>query len=160
GYVVADKAQVPHEPFNFQRLFFTCLGTFLAAVGAGAFNQAIEAPLDARMKRTRNRPIPAGEISRNHAALFGLIISITAVAILCPPPTALPPTLPTIHAPLYPPLSTPPKRIPSLTPLVGAIVGVTPPMMGWSAPSNSLPAGAWILGAILFVWQIPHFLAL
>ena len=160
GYVVADRGRGVGEPFNFQRLIWTCLGTFLAAVGASAFNQAIEARRDARMNRTRNRPIPAGEISRTHAAFFGLIVSIIGVAILCPTSNGLTAVLATVNVLLYAVVYTPMKRLTSLNTLVGAVVGGIPPMMGWAAASGSLSAGAWILGSILFVWQIPHFLAL
>lgn len=163
GYIVASRAFPSPDGFDFQRLLFTCLGTFLSAVGAGAFNQVIEAPRDARMNRTKSRPIPAGHLSRTHAAFFALIVSILGVAILCPTSNGLTACLALLNILLYVLVYTPMKPLSSTNTLVGAIVGGIPPMMGWSAATGgggSLSAGAWVLGAILFVWQIPHFLAL
>jgi len=163
GYIVASRANpspFPNDGFNFIRLFWTCFGTFLAAIGASAFNQAIESRRDARMNRTRNRPIPAGEISRTHAAFFGLIVCIVGVAILCPTSNGLTAVLATLNILLYALAYTLLKPISTVNTLVGAVVGAIPPMMGWAAATGSLSAGAWVLGGILFAWQIPHFLAL
>ena len=160
GFIVASRAYPSPDGFDFKRLLWTCLGTFLSAVGAGAFNQAIEAPRDALMNRTKNRPIPAGILSRTHAAFFALIISILGVAILCPTSNGLTACLALLTILLYVLVYTPMKPLSSTNTLVGAIVGGIPPMIGWSAATGSLSAGAWVLGAILFVWQIPHFLAL
>jgi len=159
GYIVASKMNFP-EPIDWLRLFFTCLGTLLAAVGASSWNQAIEARRDARMYRTRNRPLPAGVFSRTYAATFGLCVCITGVAILCPTSNGLTAILGTVNILLYAIVYTPLKPISTTNTLVGAIVGGIPPMMGWTAATGTLSAGAWVLGAILFVWQIPHFLAL
>jgi len=157
GYFVASQTM---EHTNWTRLWWTCLGTFLAAVGASAFNQAIEAPRDARMPRTFKRPIPAGHISRTHAAFVGLIASIIGVAILCPTSNGLAALLCTVNLLLYVLVYTPMKPYTTANTLVGAIVGAIPPMLGWAAAVDRLDAGAWLLGAVLFAWQIPHFLAL
>jgi protoheme IX farnesyltransferase len=141
-------------------LFWTCLGTFLAAVGASAFNQAIEARRDARMHRTRNRPLCTGRLSRTYAATFGLIVSICGVAILCPLTNGLTASLAAFNILLYAILYTPLKPLSTINTLVGAVVGGIPPMIGWAAATGSITPGAVVLGAILFVWQIPHFLAL
>jgi protoheme IX farnesyltransferase len=159
GYVVGSRQNFS-ESFNWTRLFWTCLGTFFAAVGAAAFNQAIEARRDARMQRTRHRPLPTGRLSRTYAATFALIISILGVAILCPTSNGLTAILATANILIYAFVYTPLKATSSINTLVGAIVGGIPPLMGWAAATDSLPAGAWILAGILFVWQIPHFLAL
>jgi protoheme IX farnesyltransferase len=159
GYVVGSKSVDP-ESLNFLRLAFTCLGTFLAAVGAAAFNQAIEARRDARMHRTHNRPLPAGTLSRTYAATFGIIVSISGVAILCPTSNGLTAILGAINIILYAFIYTPLKPVSTTNTLVGAVVGGIPPMMGWAAATGDLAIGAWVLGAILFAWQIPHFLAL
>jgi protoheme IX farnesyltransferase len=158
GFVVASRQLL--TPFNLTCLAWTCLGTFLAAVGAAAFNQAIEARRDARMFRTRNRPIPAGEISASHAAFFALLASIAGIAILCPTSNGLTAILGFINILLYVAIYTPMKTASSANTLVGAIVGGIPPMMGWTAATGHLAPGAWLLGAVLFIWQIPHFLAL
>lgn len=159
GYVVASKMN-PFEGMNWTRLFWTCLGTFLAAVGAAAFNQAIEARRDARMMRTRKRPLPLGVLSRTYAATFGLVVCISGVAILCPTSNSLTAFLAILNILLYAVIYTPLKPVSTTNTLVGAVVGGIPPMMGWAAATGGLSAGAWVLGAILFVWQIPHFLAL
>ena len=157
GYAVGAKSNLS---FDWGRLLWTCLGTFLAAVGASAFNQAWEAARDSRMNRTKNRPVPSGQISRSHAAFVGLIASIGGVAILCPTSNGLVAILATINILLYAVIYTPLKPVSTANTLVGAVVGGIPPMMGWAAATGNLSAGAWVLGAILFVWQIPHFLAL
>ncbi len=160
GYIVATRAHPSPLGFNFSRLLFTCLGTFLAAAGASAFNQAVESPRDALMNRTKNRPIPASQISRTHAAFFALLVTIAGVAILCPTSNGLTAILATANVLIYVLIYTPLKPLSSINTLVGAVVGAIPPMMGWTAVTGSLAPGAWILGGILFVWQIPHFLAL
>jgi protoheme IX farnesyltransferase len=158
GFIVASH-QLP-TPINYPCLLWTCLGTFLAAIGASAFNQAIECRRDARMLRTRNRPIPSGEISPTHAAFFALLACIAGIAILCPTSNGLTAVLGFINILLYVAVYTPMKPHSTANTLVGAIVGGIPPMMGWTAATGSLSAGAWILAALLFIWQIPHFLAL
>jgi heme o synthase len=160
GYVVASRATPSPGGFDWMRLLWTCVGTFLAAAGAAAFNQAWEAKRDGRMNRTKNRPIPSGELSRTHAAFFGLLATIAGVAILCPTSNGLTAILALANVLIYVLVYTPLKPVSSVNTLVGAVVGAIPPMMGWVAVTGTLDAGAWVLGGILFVWQIPHFLAL
>jgi len=157
GYLVGSRQA---DGIHFTTLLCTCLGTFLAAMGAGAFNQAIEARRDARMRRTQSRPIPAGDVSATHAAFFALIASIAGIAILCPGANGLTATLAFLNIIIYVAIYTPLKTVSTVNTLVGAVVGGIPPMMGWAAATDSLSAGAWVLGALLFIWQIPHFLAL
>jgi protoheme IX farnesyltransferase len=159
GFVVGSRTLFP-EQFDWWKLLWTCLGTFLAAVGAASFNQAIEARRDARMHRTRNRPLPAGILSRTYAATFGLIVCIIGVAILCPTSNGLTAVLATANILVYALLYTPMKPYSTVNTLVGAVVGGIPPMLGWTAATGTIGAGAWVLGGILFVWQVPHFLAL
>jgi protoheme IX farnesyltransferase len=158
GFIVG--AQHVKGELHWERLFWTCLGTFLAAVGASSFNQAIETRRDMRMHRTRNRPLCTGRLSRTYAASFGLIVSIIGVAIICPTSNGLAAILAAGNVLLYALLYTPLKPVSTINTLVGAIVGGVPPVLGWVAATDSLALGAIILGAILFVWQIPHFLAL
>lgn len=160
GYIVASRANPSPNGFDFFRFFWTCVGTFLAASGAAAFNQAMESRRDGRMNRTKNRPIPSGELSRTHAAFFALLVTIAGVAILCPTSNGLTAILATANVLIYVLIYTPMKPVSSVNTLVGAVVGAIPPMMGWTAVTGTLSAGAWVLGGILFVWQIPHFLAL
>lgn len=157
GYIVAARQTAN---FRWDVLLWTCLGTFLAALGASAFNQVIEAPRDARMNRTRKRPLPMHYLSRMHALYFALLGSIAGVAILCPTSNGLTASLCTANILIYVLVYTPLKPLTSANTLIGAVVGGIPPMMGWAAAGGRLDAGAWLLGSILFAWQIPHFLAL
>ena len=155
GFLMASDGAI-----QWRTLCWTCIGTFLAAAGAGALNQRMEMHRDARMERTRNRPLPSGAISPSHAAFFGALIAAAGLAILCPLanyPTAL---LALANILIYLLLYTPLKPRTTLNTLVGAVVGAIPPMMGWTAAVGHLDVGAWLLGTILFIWQIPHFLAL
>ncbi len=164
GFVVASRfARDDHnQPISFQwmRLVWTCLGTFLCAAGASAFNQAIEARRDAKMHRTRHRPLCTGQLSRTYAAAFGLILSITGITLLAFWTTAAAAAFAAANIVIYALLYTPLKPVSTVNTMVGAVVGAIPPMLGWAAVSTDYWLGAATLGAILFVWQIPHFLAL
>jgi len=157
GYAVAAKAMLN---FDWRALGWVSLGTFLAAAGASAFNQAWEMSRDSRMDRTKRRPVPTRAISRGLAVIAGLIASLTGLAILWMTANTLTAVLGAINILLYTLVYTPLKPLSTANTLAGAVVGGIPPMMGWAAATGSLSAGAWILGAILFMWQIPHFLAL
>ena len=155
GFIVGSYGGI-----EWLRLLGTVTGTLLAAIGASAFNQALEAGRDGRMERTRTRPIPAGRMSRRQAALFGLWTSVIGLAILCPTANGLTALLGLANILIYVLIYTPLKGATTLNTLVGGLVGALPPVMGWTAASNSVPAAALLLGALLFMWQIPHFLAL
>lgn len=159
GFIVGAK-QTENPHMDWICLAWTCVGTFLAAVGASAFNQAIETRRDMRMHRTRNRPLCTGRLSRTYAATFGLIVSICGVAIICPTSNGLAACLAAGNILLYVTVYTALKPISTVNTLVGAIVGGVPPVLGWAAATGTIELGAIVLGAILFVWQIPHFLAL
>jgi len=135
-------------------------GTGLVAAGASALNQVMERATDALMHRTRSRPIPAGRIRPAEAALFGASLTLAGLAILatlCGPLAALV-AFSTWASYLF--LYTPLKRRTHLATIVGAVPGALPPVIGWAAASGSLEPGAFILFAIVFLWQIPHFLAI
>jgi len=142
------------------RLLLTIAGTSLAAGGANALNQLLERRRDAMMLRTRGRPLPSGAMSPMHGLLFGLAAVYAGLAILGLAVSlgAMGLALATIL--IYILLYTPLKTRSTLNTLVGAVCGAIPPMIGWVAASGSLDRGAWILGGLLFVWQIPHFFAL
>ncbi len=135
-------------------------GTALSAFGANILNQWREADRDGRMLRTRERPLPAGKMQNRQAAMWGLATSVAGLAILAIGTNWLTTGLSLFVIALYVLVYTPLKVRTPLNTVVGAICGAVPPMMGWSAATGSLDAGAWILGGLLFVWQIPHFLAL
>lgn len=139
---------------------WSLLGVTLAAFGANALNQWLESPFDSRMARTCGRPLPSGRVSPRGAFLFATLLVLAGAAVLAATGGALPAGLTLLVAALYVLAYTPLKRRTSLNTLVGAVVGALPPMIGWAAVTGRLDPGAWALGAILFAWQIPHFLAI
>ncbi len=141
-------------------LTVTLLGTALLAAGAFAFNQALERDLDALMERTKARPIPSGRIGRNEAFAFGAVATLVGTAILWSLVNELTAWLGICTVLLYAAVYTPLKQISSLNTLVGAVPGAIPPLMGWTAARGSADMGGWILFALLFFWQLPHFLAI
>jgi protoheme IX farnesyltransferase len=135
-------------------------GTGLVAAGASALNQVLERHTDALMLRTRSRPIPSGRILPRDAGIFGGLLTVAGLVLLlwrCGPLAAAV-ALTTWVSYLF--LYTPLKRRTPLATLVGAVPGALPPVIGWAAASESLDAGAFLLFAILFLWQVPHFLAI
>jgi protoheme IX farnesyltransferase len=142
------------------RLLWTMFGTGLAAGGANALNQWLEREPDARMERTRHRPLPAGRLQPRLALFWGLTTAAGGVIILAWRINLLAAALALSVVLLYTLVYTPLKRRSSLSTLVGAVCGAIPPLIGWAASAGRLELGAWLLGAILFVWQMPHFFAL
>ncbi len=141
-------------------LIVTLLGTTLAAWGANALNQCLEWRRDARMLRTRNRPLPSGKLSPRSAWFIALLLATAGPLVLLFGTNSLTAALSAICVLLYVLVYTPMKiRTPHNT-LVGAVVGGIPPLMGWTAATGQIGVAGIALGAILFVWQIPHFLAL
>jgi heme o synthase len=142
------------------RLPHVLIGAGLCAAGAAALNQLIERRLDALMPRTRNRPLPAGRVSPTEAAVYGLALSLAGVLylyLLVNPLTAF---LGGFTIASYVLIYTPLKRRTTLNTVIGALPGAIPPVMGWTAASGSVSQKAVALLMILFVWQIPHFLAI
>ncbi len=138
----------------------TLAGTGLVAAGASCLNQLAERETDARMDRTAGRPLPAGRVDALPAAGFGGALSLlgTLVLLLAVNRTTALIGLATLA--LYVLVYTPLKRRTSLCTVVGAVPGALPPVMGWTGASDALSAEAWVLFAILFLWQMPHFLAI
>ncbi|HQT95105.1 MAG TPA: heme o synthase, partial [Thermoanaerobaculaceae bacterium] len=142
------------------RLAWTVLGTALAAAGAMALNQVMEVGRDARMERTRRRPLPAGVLTARHALAFGVVVAGAGLAILAAEANTLTAVLGLTVVLVYTLVYTPLKPRSPLCTLAGAVCGAIPPMMGWTATGTPLGFGAWLLAGVLFLWQIPHFLAL
>jgi protoheme IX farnesyltransferase len=142
------------------RLLLTVAGTALAAGAANALNQVLEARRDALMLRTRQRPLPSRAIGTRHALLFSMLTAHAGLAILALAVNLAAAGLALATICIYIGLYTPLKTRSTLNTLVGAVCGAIPPMIGWVAATGRLDPGAWILGALLFVWQIPHFFAL
>jgi protoheme IX farnesyltransferase len=157
--LVGFMAAAPAQRWSYL-LGAALLGTGLVAAGASALNQVLERATDALMNRTRSRPIPAGRIRPAEASLFGLLLTLVGLALLialCGPLATLV-ALATWASYLF--LYTPLKRRTHLATLVGAVPGALPPVIGWAAASGRLEPGAFVLFAIVFLWQIPHFLAI
>lgn len=142
------------------RLLAALAGTALVAAGASALNQVLERGSDALMNRTRMRPIPAGRIRPAEAACFGALLTAAGLALLAGGCGSLSALVAFATWASYVFLYTPLKRRTHLATLVGAVPGALPPVIGWAAASGRLEPGAFILFAIVFLWQIPHFLAI
>jgi protoheme IX farnesyltransferase len=145
---------------DWKLLLHTVLGTALTAAGASILNQYVERDLDARMPRTANRPLPAGRISPIEALTLGVIFSMAGVLYLVAMVNPLAAMLATVTLGTYVFLYTPLKTRTSMCTVVGAIPGAIPPMIGFAAAQGELSPAAWALFSILFIWQLPHFLAI
>ena len=145
---------------NYLNFFYTILGTAILSGGAGTINHCIERDLDMLMDRTKSRPIPTGLISIKNALNFGLAQSIIGFAILWVFVNQLTAILGLATILLYLFVYTPLKKITWLNTTIGAIPGAMPALGGWAASANELSPNAWILFAILFLWQHPHFYAI
>jgi protoheme IX farnesyltransferase len=143
--------------FRLAILAHALLGTALLASGTAALNQWYEVDSDARMRRTRNRPIPAGRMRRSHGFVFGVLLSAAGFADLWLGANLLTAALGLFTLLSYLLLYTPLKQRSPICTTVGAIPGAMPPLIGYAAAGGGLDAGALALFLILFVWQFPHF---
>ena len=146
-----------HDPLRF---FLTLIGSGLVSSGAGALNHYIEQDTDRLMDRTKSRPIPTGMISPNAAVVFGIVLTLIGEATLLYFINLFTASLALITSILYLFIYTPLKKRTWLNTTIGAIPGAIPPLGGWLAVKNTLEPEAWILFAILFLWQHPHFYAI
>lgn len=146
--------------WNFLLLAATLTGTALSAAGAAALNQWLERDHDARMKRTRSRPLPAGRMASSDALLAGVVLSLSGVLCLALFTNLLAAGLAAATILFYILIYTPLKRVTSLNTIIGAVPGALPPLIGWTAARGSVNAEGLTLFAILFLWQMPHFLAI
>ncbi|HYM21849.1 MAG TPA: heme o synthase [Vicinamibacterales bacterium] len=135
-------------------------GTALVAAGAAALNQVSERDTDAMMQRTAGRPLPGGRVSSFDAAVFGTLLSIAGLALLAFRANRLSAALAAATILIYLVVYTPMKRRTPLSTLVGAVPGALPPLIGWTAAHGSIAQGGAALFAILFLWQVPHFMAI
>lgn len=147
-------------PVDYPLMLSTVFGTALVAAGAAALNQLLEREHDARMKRTEDRPLPSGRITPNAVLLLGALLSVSGLAWLLLAVNALTAFLGAVTLASYVFVYTPLKRLTVLNTVVGAIPGALPPLMGWTAATNTVAAEGWALFAILFFWQLPHFMAI
>ncbi|MEO6788785.1 MAG: heme o synthase, partial [Chthoniobacteraceae bacterium] len=142
------------------RLLQAMLGTALCAASAAAFNQLWEVKVDALMTRTADRPIPSGRMKRSAAFWIALVLGTAGTAWLALAVNFLSAALAASTILIYVLLYTPLKRRTAWCTLVGAVSGAIPPVVGWAAADPHLTLGAWVLFAVLFTWQMPHFLAI
>ena len=150
----------PAQPTDAKVLVSLALGTALAAGGCGAVNMWWESDADAKMERTRNRPVPAGIIRPGAALLFGLLLLGLGVTLVWLGANPLAGALTAATAFSYLFLYTPLKTLTSWCTLVGSLPGAIPPIIGTAAKLGHIDRMGWLLFALLFFWQVPHFMAL
>lgn len=138
----------------------TLIGTALTAAGASALNMVLERDWDAKMRRTRNRPLPAGRLQPRAALIFGIVLAAAGVIYLTLTTNWLAGVIAGMTLGGYLFAYTPLKRRTSLCTIVGAVPGALPMAGGWVAARGTLDIEAWLLFLIVFFWQLPHFLAL
>jgi len=147
-------------PLDWTMLLNTLCGTLLVAGGTSALNQYVEREMDAVMRRTASRPLPTGLLQPREALVFGIATIAAGATWLALGANALAALVALATSVLYLGLYTPLKTRTTLSTAVGAIPGALPPLIGWAAAHGSLSLGGWVLFAILFFWQFPHFMAI
>lgn len=155
GFCTAARGPIP-----ILLLLDTLVGTALIAGGATAMNMVREKRRDARMRRTARRPLAAGRLSSAQALAFSLVMSAAGLAFLLFRTNPLTAVLAALVFACYLFLYTPLKTRTWISTFVGAVSGALPVVMGWTAAAGSAPSGAWILFAVVFFWQLPHFFAI
>jgi protoheme IX farnesyltransferase len=147
-------------PTDLSVMAHAVIGTTLVAGGSAALNQVAERDTDAKMRRTRMRPLPDGRISPAEGRLFGIVLSVAGLGILAGRANLLSALLAFATLLIYLVIYTPMKRRTSAATLLGAVPGALPPLIGWAASHGRVDAGGAVLFAIVFLWQIPHFMAI
>lgn len=161
GYALRDDSPRPSA----RPLCAVTAGTWFTAACANTLNQLYEIRSDALMARTRLRPLPAARLRPAHAAVFAAATGVAGLALLATETNSTAAAIAAGNVALYAAVYTPLKPLSTVNTWVGAVVGALPPMLGWAAASDGRltgerERGAWALGAMLFLWQIPHFHAL
>lgn len=155
GYYLGSVGRPPFLPMT-----EAVLGTALVAGGAAVLNQVYERDTDKLMRRTRMRPLPDGRVSASDARTLGLALSGAGLALLAISANAAAALLALATLVVYLIVYTPMKRRSSVATLVGAVPGALPPLIGWAAARGSPSPAGWTLFGIVFLWQIPHFMAI
>jgi heme o synthase len=155
GIYLGSPSGVP-----FTVLFHALVGTALVAGGAAALNQVWERDTDALMRRTRTRPLPGGRMGTLEGTTFGVLLSVVGLVQLAVAVNPLSAGVAALTLVSYVLVYTPLKRRTSLSTLVGGIPGALPPVIGWTAATGSVTLPALVLFGIVFLWQMPHFLAI
>jgi heme o synthase len=155
GYVMAGG-----DLANAVGVVCTVVGTALVAGGASAFNQVIERVPDSLMRRTRLRPLPDGRLQPFESLVFAAALALVGLILLAAAVNLISAMVALVTLLTYALVYTPLKRRSSFATVIGAIPGALPPVIGWAAARGALSQGAWVLFAIVFLWQLPHFLAI
>ena len=155
GYYLASPG-----PLRIGGLLNTLLGTLLVASGTATLNQWMERVWDGKMRRTASRPLPSGRLTGREAFVFGILLSVAGGLYLLIAVNKLSALLAVSTLLSYLFVYTPLKRKTPLCTLLGAFPGAMPTLIGWAGASANISRQAWLLFAILFLWQFPHFLAI
>lgn len=155
GFALASVGRV-----DLVLLVHALVGSALVAAGSNALNQILERRVDASMRRTRSRPLPSGRLRTAQSAVFAWTFGVLGILYLALLTNWIVAVLAAATLGSYVFVYTPLKRVTSLSTLVGAVPGALPIVGGWAAARGSVDLAAWVLFAILFLWQLPHFLAL
>jgi protoheme IX farnesyltransferase len=160
GLLLAQRAGAAADRLTPWLVGWTMLGTALVVAGANVLNMYMEREIDGKMSRTKNRPLPSGRLAPRVALWFGVVLSAASVPILAigvNPLTALLAVLANVS---YVLAYTPMKQRSHHALLVGAVPGAIPPLLGWTAATGRIDAAGMVLFSVLFLWQVPHFLAI
>lgn len=155
GYILASNGQL-----NWGNLLLLSFGGMLVSGASVTINQIIEVEYDALMKRTKNRPLPTGKISKQEAGIFSILVAIVGLYILYLSTNPLTVLLSFVSLILYSFVYTPMKRVGPIAVFIGAIPGALPPLLGWVAATGVVSFEALIIFGIQFIWQFPHFWAI
>lgn len=155
GFYIGERGSI-----DYVLLLHTMIGTALVASGASALNQLLEKDYDALMRRTRTRPLPSGRLQPETALVFGALTAGLGMIYLALAVNLVTSFLSALTLATYVWVYTPLKRVTTLNTVMGAIPGALPPLMGWTAARGQVTVEGWSLFAILFFWQLPHFLAI
>ena len=148
------------SPVDYWLMIHAVLGTALVASGASALNQLLEREHDAKMRRTKNRPLPSGRLQPATVMVFGGVCACAGLLYLALAVNRTTSVIGAISLISYLFIYTPLKRLTWLNTAIGAVPGALPPLMGWTAARGELSREGWALFAILAFWQLPHFLAI
>jgi len=159
GYALAASIQPTGGP-GLVTLLATLIGAAWSCMGASVLNQCMEIDTDARMQRTRRRPLPAGRIGPSAALIFGLTLCAAGLAVLAFGANPLAAVISGLIIAIYTLIYTPMKRLSPISTIVGAVPGAMPPLIGYAAVTGTLAIPAWLAFGVMFVWQVPHFLAI
>ena len=162
GYYLGLRSQGNHmiTVNSYITLIYLLVGTWATSASASVLNQVIEYRQDAKMLRTKNRPIAVGIVSYENALYFGIFLAIFGIIFLYLSINLITSAISLLTILLYIFVYTPSKKITTWNTIIGSVPGALPPVGGWAAATGSLEATAWILFGILFCWQMPHFLSI